>query len=269
MASHRYIWAATAFAVAIALGVMAWRTVDVGGHDQRVDHMLKLLDQDPQARRDATRTAVDAVIRGATGSDRETAEMYYALSLKAHGRKHYEEAAHLLRAAITIRPDWALAHNNLGITLYSDRKIEEAKESFLTAISLAPRWSRPYNDLAIVYRRTGKLTEAKELAEMAKALEPNSVDVLNNYGNLLVRLDDFEGARRQYEEAAALDPSHAWPQYNLACLHAIQGDRALALKHLEEALRLHPEFLEDALTDKDLTSIREDPEFQAILARYQ
>lgn len=265
MASHRYIWGAALALAAIAIALMSWRTVQTGSHDRRVSVMLALLDEDPQARRDATRESVEAVIKGAAEDERATAEMYYALGLKAHGRKSYEEAAHLFEAAIALRPDWALAHNNLAITRYSDGYVDEAEESFYRAIAIDPRWSRPYNDLAVLYRRTGNLEAAAEMAEMALRLDPHSVDVLNNYGNLLVRLGEYEEASKYYEEAMLKDPSHAWPHYNLACLYAIRGEPDIAIDHLTEAIRLHPEFKVEARVDDDLKSLHGHPRFQALM----
>lgn len=264
--AHRIIWSIALLAVGVAGIVVLVRSYADESHNQRVARMFELLDADPQARRSETQAAVRAVIRHAEGPERESAELYYALGLLAHGARSYDEAEYLFRAAIARRPNWPLAHNNLGITLYSNGNAKEAEAAFQRAIGLAPDWSRPYNDLAILYRRTARLEDAEEMARRALELDPDSVDVRNNYGNLLVRMGKLEEAEAQYRAAMRIEPTHAWPHYNLACLYSLQGAHDRALERLRFAIQQHEPFREEALKDEDLDPLRGDPEFQRIIA---
>jgi tetratricopeptide (TPR) repeat protein len=67
------------------------------------------------------------------------------------------------------------------------------------------------------------------------------------------------------------DGLEAWPasaalHYNLACLEAVAGPRDAALAALRKALELKPEAAEWARDDVDFTSLRDDPEFRALVA---
>ena len=53
--------------------------------------------------------------------------------------------------------------------------------------------------------------------------------------------------------------------YNLACVEVLKGEPEPALDHLRRAIELEERFREFARTDEDFTSIRDRPEFQAIV----
>ena len=78
-------------------------------------------------------------------------------------------------------------------------------------------------------------------------------------------------ARQMHEEDAdlllGLDDSPAWHGtviYNLACMHALAGEKAAAIEKLAEALRLDPELTDWSRQDPDFDAIRQDPAFQAV-----
>ena len=54
--------------------------------------------------------------------------------------------------------------------------------------------------------------------------------------------------------------------YNLACMYATSGQSAQALEALSEGLRLTPRLVVEARADQDFSSLRELPEFQALIA---
>jgi tetratricopeptide (TPR) repeat protein len=84
------------------------------------------------------------------------------------------------------------------------------------------------------------------------------------------RGDRDRGARLQETSAAMLtelDESPAWQgviSYNLACYHAIAGEKDKAIARLKQALGSNPDLLEWSKQDTDFASIRQDPEFRAV-----
>lgn len=66
---------------------------------------------------------------------------------------------------------------------------------------------------------------------------------------------------------AGLDDSPIWQGnmlYNLACAHALSGQRQKALEELRQALRLNPRLSEWSRQDADLESLRGEPDYQAL-----
>lgn len=73
--------------------------------------------------------------------------------------------------------------------------------------------------------------------------------------------------QKMAEGSAGLDDSPAWQGgviYNLACVHALNGDKDQAIAELGEALHLRPDLLEWSQQDSDLESLRGEPAYQAL-----
>ena len=78
--------------------------------------------------------------------------------------------------------------------------------------------------------------------------------------------------RGDYGEAAEIlrsvvdeHPGAGIVLYNLACVEVLKGEPEPALDHLRRAIELEERFREFARTDEDLASIRDRPEFQALV----
>ena len=80
------------------------------------------------------------------------------------------------------------------------------------------------------------------------------------------RAGDYEGALRACRSALDLHPGNAMILYNIACLESLLGRPEAALTSLTEALTTAPDFKEQAVGDDDLTSLRDDPRFRALVA---
>jgi len=65
-----------------------------------------------------------------------------------------------------------------------------------------------------------------------------------------------------------LDPDNSHWQanvvYNMACQHALSGQKARAIEELRQALKLNPDLSEWSKEDSDLVSLHEDPEYLAL-----
>jgi tetratricopeptide (TPR) repeat protein len=82
---------------------------------------------------------------------------------------------------------------------------------------------------------------------------------------------DVDYATQQAEEEVRLllelgdmPDWHGNVYYNLACHHALAGQKEAAMQRLEEALRLAPNMAEYARQDSDFASLHGAPEFEAL-----
>jgi mannose-6-phosphate isomerase-like protein (cupin superfamily) len=80
-----------------------------------------------------------------------------------------------------------------------------------------------------------------------------------------VRETDPEQARAIFAKGFAAHPDSAGLHYNLACLEALQGRRHEALAALRRAGELDPNMPGYARDDADFASLRDDPEFRALV----
>jgi tetratricopeptide (TPR) repeat protein len=88
-----------------------------------------------------------------------------------------------------------------------------------------------------------------------------------NQGDTAYATELQESAARELGE---LDQSPSWQgtvAYNLACHHALVGEKKKAIEGLKKALDLNPELTEWSKEDPDLVSIREEPDCLALYER--
>ena len=83
---------------------------------------------------------------------------------------------HSFEQALALRPDYAEAHNNLGIVLWQQGKLEQAVARFEQAIALRPDYAEAHNNLGVVLREQLKLTEARQVFERLQALAARFAD---------------------------------------------------------------------------------------------
>jgi tetratricopeptide (TPR) repeat protein len=117
------------------------------------------------------------------------------------------------REAIAARPDFAQAHNNLGVALLAQGRVDEAAKSLEEALRCNPGSAETRTALA---RARGAVASA--LAKSGQA----------------------ESAAQQYREAIRLDPANAEAHCNLGLLLEEQGLQPEAEDLLNRAAQLAP-----------------------------
>jgi mannose-6-phosphate isomerase-like protein (cupin superfamily) len=80
-----------------------------------------------------------------------------------------------------------------------------------------------------------------------------------------LRESDPAQARAIFEEGFAAHPDSAGLYYNLACFEAMEGRRDEALASLRRAGALNSDMPKYAREDADFASLRDDPEFRALV----
>jgi uncharacterized Ntn-hydrolase superfamily protein len=113
-----------------------------------------------------------------------------------------------------------------------------------------------------------RVDDAKDpIAELRRIYDIWKPNALVTEGYTLVEKKEFERAYAMGREAMRLRPDAGDPRYHLACYYSRGGDPERALALLGEALELEPSLAKQAATDTDLTPLRSDPRFQAMLSK--
>jgi tetratricopeptide (TPR) repeat protein len=115
------------------------------------------------------------------------------------------------------------------------------------------------------FRKQGRLKDAVRFYEEALKLDSDHVDALNNLGVVYLLDKNYSAAQRRFEAITRIKPGDADSYYNLACLHAIQGEQRQSLAYLKKAISLNSLVRAWARTDTDLDSLRGVPEFEEII----
>jgi serine/threonine protein kinase/tetratricopeptide (TPR) repeat protein len=106
-----------------------------------------------------------------------------------------EDAERIYRAVLVDRPNYWLAHNELGFVLSKQARYKEAAEQFGMASAAAPQVALPVANLALTYLTMGKQDEALEACNRSLKLGPTQAAYM--------MLGDFDFGKGKYQ--AALD----------------------------------------------------------------
>jgi Tfp pilus assembly protein PilF len=140
---------------------------------------------------------------------REHAEFYLDQAFRHQMQRDLEKASELYRKSIEIHP-LPEAHTFLGWTYSYLGRMQDAIEECRKAIALDPAYGNPYNDIGAYLIELGRLDEAIPWL-------------------------------RQAIDAKRYDPRH-YPHFNLSRIYVQKGDLREAIRELEEAVRLCPNY---------------------------
>ena len=153
----------------------------------------------------------------------------FTVALRHHQAGRFDAAVEQFRRALALRPDYADAHNNLGIALTTQGRIDEAIVHYERAIALKPDHADAHNNLGVALAVRGNLDEAMVHYERALAIDPNHAGAHNNLGIAFKDQGRFDDALAQYGRAIAIRPAYAEAHYNRAEIKTFHdGDAELA-----------------------------------------
>jgi tetratricopeptide (TPR) repeat protein len=122
-------------------------------------------------------------------------------------------------------------------------------------------------DRARRFQKTGRSREARRLYQRAREIDPDNVHVVNNIGVTFLQERNFTDARKSFLDAIQQQPDYVDPYYNLACLHAIQGEVEKGLDYLRKAVSLDESVRQWARKDGDLKGLRSLPGFEEVVGK--
>ncbi|VAW35724.1 hypothetical protein MNBD_DELTA02-1171 [hydrothermal vent metagenome] len=146
------------------------------------------------------------------------------------------------------------AANNAGAALIAEQRFDEAITYLVWAVAANPRSVEPYYNLGVAYLQQRDISSAlphfKEVLKINESLKGGHfgyrtrrnmvVGSAANLGNIYSLRGDMDKAIHYYKEALALDPGALSVHFNLAQAYQRTGRTGLAIKELEELLRLDP-----------------------------
>jgi len=151
----------------------------------------------------------------------------------------WEKAKLAFSAALTIRPDSAIAHLHLGLNLQALAQ-PGALEELAKAHELAPRNPLVALELGKALAAAGQDEQALPVLQQASALDPKSTTAAYQLGLVLERLDRVQEAIPLLERAAAANPENAEALTNLGMALCLVQKAKDAVPYLQRAVALEP-----------------------------
>jgi tetratricopeptide (TPR) repeat protein len=178
------------------------------------------------------------------------AKAYKHLGLGLADAGRMEESVEAFRRAIALgeTPPQAAAgwlagvYSNVGTSLVGLGRVDDAAAAYAEAVRLNPDDCLAQMNRGVVAARRGEVGLAEQCFEKVIALDRNNAAAHVNLG-LVLAGDDPAEAMRLYERAVSLNPAYAPAFAAIGRLHLRLGRRSLAVKYLEQAVRLDPRFV--------------------------
>lgn len=177
------------------------------------------------------------------------AHSYFSLGNAYLKSGHLEASRQAYRSALEADSTYLQVHLNLGVVSYREGNLEEAAREYQQELELSPSDVRATNNLGIIRFEKGRLDEARMLFQKALDRQPYFDDARINLAQVVFKLGmgkasagETVAAAEHFAKACALDGEKALYHYNYALALGKLGYAAPAREHLQEALRIKPDF---------------------------
>jgi tetratricopeptide (TPR) repeat protein len=177
--------------------------------------------------------AVSAEIEGLFQAMMQTAETY-------RRRGEVEAARHVYRLALAIRPDYAPAHQGLGLLLLTEGKKTPAFGALTVAVRNDPNLVEARLALATLYFEAGFHPEGTAQLKEATRLQPENARAWHMLGRMTSGASPQE-AEAALQRAVMLEPKNVPATLDLAAMQAVNQKLEEAEASYRRALELAPQ----------------------------
>ena len=152
----------------------------------------------------------------------QNASAFEVQGADALSQRRWPEAVVALRQAVTLAPNNAFSHLNLGTALYETGNAAGALAEFREATRLSPDLAKAHFGIGIVSEAAGRDTEAIDAFVAAVKYDPDYAEARLSLGDALRRNGHDAEALKQYEAVIKANPSAspAYFGYAMALVHA-------------------------------------------------
>jgi Flp pilus assembly protein TadD len=186
-------------------------------------------------------TAAPGVINAELAKIPQSAQTRYTTAMALVEKSDHSGAIEELKKAIEEYPEFALAHNELGVQYLRLGKLNEADLAFESALKLNADAFPSNMNRGMVLVFLQRYSEAAPLLKKAVSLRDDSAPAHYFYGQALANLGLFDQAEKELVIAlksgqAEMNEGHRI----LAIIYNSRGDKKKAVTHLEAYLKGNP-----------------------------
>ena len=169
----------------------------------------------------------------------EYAPAHEGLGLALFRQESIDEAETAFRRAVDIDPDRWESHTYLGIIHDTRNEHELARKAYIQAIRTNPgNKTAAYNNLGVSYHRSGDYERAARVFQEAVNAGMASDRMYNNLGRALGMAGKYDQALAAFGKAG--NRSQAYN--NLGCIYLARGRYERAIEYFEKAISARPEY---------------------------
>jgi tetratricopeptide (TPR) repeat protein len=217
----------------------------------------------------ADRASANAVEHGP-----QLAEAHVARAVVLGMRRAYEAAAREYEEALRLNPQSFDAYFGYAAVCFQTGKDEQAVELYRRAAEVRVEDFQCLSISAMSLRRLGRVEEARAAAleglrraERALEVDPGNARALALGACSLVDVGELDRAGQWARRALDLAPDEPSVNVGVACVYLRMGDNERALDRLEGTFGRGIGKRDWVDHDPDYDSVRDDPRFQALVAK--
>lgn len=267
MARRDYEHAIRMFEQAIALD--SKYALAYAGLADAYSHMYRYVEGSTENVEKANRASEQAVVL-----DRDSAEAHASRGMALFISDRYDEAEAEFEAAIARNPNLFEAWHYYGLAASSQGRVEKAIELYTKASEVNPADFQVPMFLAMAYATLGRKQDEMRVRlgalgtlERHLKLNPHDTRAIYFAAQNLYRIGEREKAVVMAEQAMQQGMNEPVVLYNVACFYTGLGEKEHAIDLLEQAVSIGWGDRAWMENDSDFESLRDEPRFQALLAR--
>lgn len=172
----------------------------------------------------------------------EFAEAHNNIGIIFDEQGRFDEALAEYNKALLLKPKYPEAYNNIGTIFVNQNKLEDALKSFSQAILIKPDYAEALFNKGMVLKKQGKWQEALDAHNTATTIKPDYAQSYNEIGTILTEQGELEEALDAYNKAITVTSDCFLTYNNIGNVLRRQGKLDAALVAYKKAIFLEPRF---------------------------
>jgi tetratricopeptide (TPR) repeat protein len=162
----------------------------------------------------------------------------------------WEEARVRFEKAISLYPQYAAAHNDLGVVYMNTGHREQGRAMFEEAIRISDRYARAHRNLGILLFHEKKYAESEASFQKSLATDPLDAQALTMLAQVQLML------QKPLEAAATATRVHDLPHEQFAACHLIAARAYELLNKETDAMAEYTIFLKESPQNPNAPKVR-------------
>lgn len=211
--------------------------------------------------------AAERELRAAVSLDpnNATAHQRYGLALAAMGRM--SESLDQMKRAVEADPLSLIVNADMGWALYLNRRYDEAITAYRRVLDLDPQFIPAHTFLGLAHVQKAEFAAAIQQFNEARRLGGDRPHILGELGYARARAGETAAAEEALRELVDRSRREYIPPFSMALICIGLGRNEEAVKWLEDAYKAHNSATVYAKSDPALDPLRSDPRFVELLQR--
>jgi len=167
-------------------------------------------------------------------------------------KQNWGLAAELLKKAVAVCPEYAMAYNNLGVVYERMNDVAREQQALEKAVSLDPHYAPAFQNLVKVYLRERTYARAETLLMKGLSADPNNSDYLTLMADVQYMEGHYDAAINAAQKVHALSNAHP------SVAHYIAAKAYQQEKRQDQALAEFQTFLKEEPDGPRADHVRDD-----------